>query len=273
MGTLQVLYLEGCGGLGDSAVESLCSLLMTRAPQLKDLGIVKCGLTADGILCLSNVVQGFPAEVPELPMVSALGIAQMLAGGPPPLLGAPPPVADDGFDMPSVGLPKSAENLLSIVTLRLCGNVLAGAGRSLASVVKGLTQLQRLSVESCELKLEDLQQLSRALPRSKVSRLDLADNLLRSNGLLAIVDGLRKSHLQDLGIERNEIGVGEALSELKAAHDKRPFPNLRLAGNRLSSGQQALFLQSLRATPRNKRFGSSYCPPSCGCYYGRDHVM
>merc|ERR1712129_158526 len=88
-GTLQVLYLEGCVGLGDSAVESLCSLLMTRASQLKDLGMVKCGLTADGILCLSNVVQGFSAEVPKAPMISALGIAEMLAGGPPPLLGAP----------------------------------------------------------------------------------------------------------------------------------------------------------------------------------------
>mmetsp|Transcript_76375 Transcript_76375/g.236509 ORF Transcript_76375/g.236509 Transcript_76375/m.236509 type:complete len:165 (+) Transcript_76375:73-567(+) len=159
---------------------------------------------------------------------------------------------------------------LGLAVLELSSNTLAGAGRSLSALVRGLPNLQVLSLESCCLSLEDVQQLARSLPRSSLKRLDLADNHLRSKGLLAIAGGIRMSRMEDLGLERNEIGIGEALAELRAALEKRPVVSLRLRGNRLTDAQEAAFFSSLRAAP--KRFGS-YCPPGCNCFEGRGEVM
>ncbi|CAK9078788.1 unnamed protein product [Durusdinium trenchii] len=141
-----------------------------------------------------------------------------------------------------------------------------GAGRSLGVFLRTLPELTRLSVESCSLTMEDLEQIARALVRSSIHRLDLAQNRLRSEGTLLIARMLPKSQIQDLGLEKNEIGDILVLNELKLAHDKRPFAGLRLAGNRFSNSTLYAFSASLKKMAK-------VCPPGCRCFEGRGEVM
>jgi len=254
-GRLNVLDLHGCIGLGDDAAEMLSTLLANKAKGLSELGMSSCGLSAVAVSAMNHAVNAFVPPVAAEDF-SAMSLTSAGAGAAP--------------KAPLAALP-SAE--FSLRALRLSFNGLAGAGRSLAGLVRGLPRLDVLSLEACGLLLEDLQQLARALPRSSVARLDLADNALKSKGLLAIASGLRASHVEDLGLEQNEIGFGEALMELKETHNRRPFATLRLSGNRLTASQEAAFLQALRTAPKSKRLRSSYCPPECKCFEGRGEVM
>eukprot|EP00913_Durusdinium_trenchii_P016500 g15508.t1 len=140
--------------------------------------------------------------------------------------------------------------------LDLSENHLTGAGRSLGVFLRTLPELTRLSVESCSLTMEDLEQIARALVRSSIHRLDLAQNRLRSEGTLLIARMLPK----------NEIGDILVLNELKLAHDKRPFAGLRLAGNRFSNSTLNAFSASLKKMAK-------VCPPGCRCFEGRGEVM
>ncbi|CAE7286340.1 Nlrp14 [Symbiodinium natans] len=168
--------------------------------------------------------------------------------------------------------PQRTHLAMSLVALDLSANRLTGSGRTLALLLRHCNQLALLQLDDCALSLEDLSQLARALARSRLERLDLAGNALRREGLLAVARSLPSSHVQDLGLERNGIVLGDALSELKRAHDKRPFPGLRLQGNRLSSAEQRAFLASLQAAT-SRRLAGAFCPPGCKCFEGRGEVM
>lgn len=259
-GALKELDFHGCSSLGNAAAEALKPLMVEGVCGLEGLGLADCGLTADGVFALSEAVTTCP--IPPSEQFSAASLsAAMQPNSPPPSASFPVPV-------PGALSP----NGFALKSLQLSLNVLTGSGRSLAALIRGLTNLVVFRLEGCALDADDVQQLARALPRSSVSRLDLADNALRSKGLIALTKGLRLSNIHDLGLERNEIGFGDALLELKEAHDKRPFPGLRLDGNRLTSSQVSAFLASLRNSPA-KRFGGTYCPPGCNCFEGRGEVM
>jgi len=289
------LDLRGCSLLGDCAAEALSALLMAEAHGLEDLTLAGCGLSAAGVSAFSQAVSGPPpVMLSSATDISAVSLAAALPGGsqafstsaplaPPARQDLAGAAADAGAPVaPWTPLqlrrptappaPPGAE--LGLRSLQLSFNALAGAGRALAAILRSMPELQMLSLEECGLQLEDVQQLARALPRSGLVQLDLAGNELRAKGLLAVAGGLRTSRIQDLGLERNEIGMGDALVELKAAHDKRPFPRLRLAGNRLTDAQQTAFLQTLNKGPGPaRRFGKGYCPPGCDCFEGRGEVM
>jgi len=267
------LDLRGCGGLGDASAEALAPLLASGALGPLRLGLAACGLKAAGIGALAAAAGRSPG--PAVPGFSAMDIMEALSGGPPAasVPSAETTAAPRPPPAPLSALAGTAGALREprLADLELSSNALAGAGRSLSALVRCLPSLRTLSLESCALSLEDVQQLARSLPRSGLRRLDLAGNSLRSKGLLAVAHCLRMSQVEDLGLERNEIGIGEALAELKAAHDRRPFPTLRLGGNLLSESQEATFHRSLRAAP-GKRF-ANYCPPGCNCFEGRGEVM
>eukprot|EP00435_Cladocopium_sp_Y103_P014292 s451_g3.t1 len=175
----------------------------------------------------------------------------------------------------------------NLMALNLSMNPLAGAGRSLGTLMRSLPTLTALVLMQCELTLEDpnswrqpmggpicwdpswqdIEQIAKALPRSSLYYLELAQNSLGSKGLLAITRTLASSKLQSLGLERNEIEAGDALNELKLAHEKRPFSNLKLNDNLLSPSDLKAFEDSL------KKVTSDFCPPGCRCFEGRGEVM
>lgn len=155
----------------------------------------------------------------------------------------------------------------NLMALNLSMNPLAGGGRSLGTLMRSLPTLTALVLMQCELALEDIEQIAKALPRSSLYYLELAQNALGSKGLLAIARTLAGSKLQSLGLERNEIEAGDALNELKLAHEKRPFSNLKLNQNNLSPSDLKAFEDSL------KKVTSDFCPPGCRCFEGRGEVM
>eukprot|EP00439_Symbiodinium_sp_Y106_P051070 s821_g6.t2 len=210
-----------------------------------------CKLDADALSEMSTAVRAQP----ELSAVE--------------LLASLPGTGTEG-EGPATSL-VSRRMALNLLALDLSENHLAGAGRTMALLLRYCHQLAMLQLEDCALSLEDLTLLSRALARSRVERLDLAGNNLRREGLLVVARSLPSSHVQDLGLERNDIAMGDALSELKRAHDKRPFPGLRLQGNRLSSAEQTAFAASLQAA--KLRLAGKFCPPGCKCFEGRGEVM
>jgi hypothetical protein len=267
---LQEVDLMGCTCLGDELAKMLGCFFLRAATSLEKLGLVDCGLTHEGVSAMAP-----QAQIDDIPALSAVNIPSMFCSpcspanqtepaatsqktwSAPPVEAAPPPT-------PSLPMPPPPDLLLR--KLLLSSNALSGAGAALATLVRSFPQLEQLSLEACSLGVLDIQQLAKALPRSRLAQLDLAKNALRSKGLLALTGSLRLSNIQDLGLERNEIGKGDALFELKAAHDRRPFPKLRLTGNRLTASQEDAFLKTL-AKPSSKRLhGRSTCPASCKCF-------
>lgn len=210
-----------------------------------------CKLDADALSEMSTAVRARP-ELGAVELLAALPGAGAEGEGPAPSL-------------------VSQRMALNLLALDLSENHLAGAGRTMALLLRYCHQLALLQLEDCGLSLEDLTLLSRSLARSRVERLDLAGNNLRREGLLVVARSLPSSHVQDLGLERNEIAMGDALSELKRAHDKRPFPGLRLQGNRLSTTEQTAFAASLQAA--KLRLAGTFCPAGCKCFEGRGEVM
>eukprot|EP00434_Breviolum_minutum_P000873 symbB.v1.2.000770.t1/scaffold8.1/size549585/8 len=167
---------------------------------------------------------------------------------------------------PPVKLKEDAPLAWNLQILDLSKNGLGGAGRSIGILMRNLSMLSTLALWACDLGLEDIEQIAKALSRSNLYRLDLAQNALGSDGLLALTRTLANSKLQSLGLEWNDIDVGDALNELKIAHDKRPLQSLRLQRNKLSLSALQAFHQSLKKATES-------CAPGCRCFEGRGEVM
>merc|ERR1712032_1794887 len=122
----------------------------------------------------STILHGsvaMPIVASDIPKISALTVAEMINPTSPPLQNMQPPVISPMYSM-------SKDVELSLCTLRLSGNCLSGAGRTLASLLRALPNLDAMSLEMCALEEDDFRQLGRALCRSSVTRLDLADNAM-----------------------------------------------------------------------------------------------
>ncbi|CAE7250692.1 der, partial [Symbiodinium necroappetens] len=118
-----------------------------------------CKLDADALSEMSTAVRARP-ELGAVELLAALPGAGAEGEGPAPSL-------------------VSQRMALNLLALDLSENHLAGAGRTMALLLRYCHQLALLQLEDCGLSLEDLTLLCRALARSRVERLDLAGNNLR----------------------------------------------------------------------------------------------
>jgi len=285
---MEVLDLIGCVSLGDSAAELLGALLTTEAQDLQELSLAACGLSAAGVSAISAAASGVfdaantfasgPAPMPatdKLPApLAGLGTEPLV-----PPINEPPPLHVPWSPFLQAALtfsPSAPVRQPKLRALELSSNALAGAGRALASLARNLPTLQVLKLEDASLATDDIERLSRALPHSRLLRVDLAGNFLRAAGLLAVAGGIRMSHVQDLGLERNDLCLGKALEALRESQDRKPLSRLRLSGNLLTVSQEVAFMESLRKpTATNGRLSAAFsgCPPGCTCFEGRGEVM
>merc|ERR1712194_780700 len=111
-------------------------------------------------------------------------------------------------------MPKS-----TLRTLDLSVNPLSGAGDTLGELLDG-PLMDEIMFKGCALTPEDIGAIAEQLPFTGIKSLQLAGNHFGREGLEALCEHLADSQIEELGI------LGEAWA-------KRPFPRVKLAGNRI----------------------------------------
>lgn len=107
--------------------------------------------------------------------------------------------------------------------------------------------LEELILKCCSLGVTEVAALAEQLPYTSIKSLQLGGNGFGSAGVAALAPHLPESLVEELGLEGNEIEAGcEGLAALGTAWAKRPFPRLRLSGNKMTTDEIQSFVRTLK---------------------------
>lgn len=149
-------------------------------------------------------------------------------------------------DLVAEGLTKLTD-LLAMSHLRsldLSYNLLTGGGEALASAMDA-PLLQELTLTCCGLGVPDIKEVAEQLPFTSIRSLQVGGNRFGDEGLAVIVENLPASQVQELGLEANNL-TPACFAGLGDAWAKRPFSQLRLAGNQMTQQEVGGFIRTLK---------------------------
>lgn len=247
-----VIVLRGC--VNDAGAEELARGVIEFGPKA-ELQVIELphnpSLTSAGLRRLVAATREDGVQVSELDLSSNPQLCSTLPADLQPALMAKKnalqvlKVAD--CDLVATGLPTLTE-LIALSQLRsldLSYNNFKGGGEALASAMDA-PMLQELVLTCCSLGVPEVEAIADQLPFTSIKSLQVGGNRFGNEGLAVIADKLPASQVQELGLEANELSSA-SFGCLGAAWAKRPFSQLRLAGNNMSQDEVASFIRTLKS--------------------------